>query len=217
MLQTKPPLQVFKSFFLFCFKSPRECYKHYVVVFDMCLGDCVSSPQGNATNDLPNTAYLRCPTWFQVPKGMLQTQTMAQEKKTLTMFQVPKGMLQTYIWFACWFWIEGLFQVPKGMLQTKLLLFVQRFVTLFQVPKGMLQTLKEYYSILFLYSFKSPRECYKPKRGEYADELETGFKSPRECYKHSVASIPVFVLQLGFKSPRECYKPKKISLQKTGD
>ena len=56
----------------------------------------VSSPQGNATNGLPSKEDPRFPTWFQVPKGMLQTGSPPLGACLLFYeFQVPKGMLQT--------------------------------------------------------------------------------------------------------------------------
>ena len=131
----------------------------------MLKSHLVSSPQGNATN-----LFCNCPSWrysfsFKSPREcykLLHFLTPYELRKKV--FQVPKGMLQTNssLWFLansfigfkspreCYKPLYSIlfgcpirtFQVPKGMLQT-----VQHFVSpwrqlQFQVPKGMLQTLR---------------------------------------------------------------------------
>ena len=132
---------------------------------------------------LPNTAYLRCPTWFQVPKGMLQTQFLSyllktpnngfksprecykhsskplrKNQSTITVSS-PQGNATNPYAVPRVMGTAIQFQVPKGMLQTLCRLNTCVCTpTWFQVPKGKLQTV--YFPI---YSPSSTKGFQVPK------------------------------------------------------
>ena len=119
-------------------------------------------PKGMLQTDLPNTAYLRCPTWFQVPKGMLQT-------------------TKNYWRVRAWYYVSS----PQGNATNN-------------VAEG---HLREY-----LYSFKSPRECYKQDPNTAYLRCPTWFQVPKGMLQTTCLCISPPSSGVSFKSPRECYK-----------
>ena len=75
----------------------------------------------------------------------------------------------------------------------------------------MLQTILLYFVFLQLeFSFKSPRECYKPAPPPQTSAQKAKFQVPKGMLQTQPDKIKLNG-QESFKSPRECYKP--ISLK----
>ena len=168
------------------FKSPRECYKREgytprlvlqsykfqvpkgMLQTNICSHTIirsffgVSSPQGNATNNVNCRKYESKTGCFKSPRECYKPRSGTLKEIDTPGFKSPRECYKLYkLRGFCpynW-WVSspqgnatnnkhqgsldsqrGVFQVPKGMLQTTLVLPWVTLISPFQVPKGMLQT-----------------------------------------------------------------------------
>ena len=101
------------------FKSPRECYKHPVVLREMIvIPSCFKSPRECYKPESNRLLKLHI-SRFQVPKGMLQTIKAFEEKpEYYYCFKSPRECYKLLFTPPPIRVRKIRFQVPKGMLQT---------------------------------------------------------------------------------------------------
>ena len=161
---------------------------------------------------------------------MLQTLNTGVESSRWCVFQVPKGMLQTESPSGSVLFRIGVSSPQGNATNTQGYTFNWYEYNGFKSPRECYKQLTKSSFASFSCCFKSPRECYKlvswwscwpncekvfqvPKGmlqtvGDLTpyNSSPDSFKSPRECYKLN-GKFESVTEKVGFKSPRECYKP----------